>query len=181
PLMEHEHDPHAATWRDQLIELDLPGVGPITACGDPALFAAPGTGEGPGDATPGDEDSADKDPADEDCEEAAFRRRGPTTPPPRRTVRTTLSGREPLELEHTWLVVPVLGPVLPTASPEGTVVADLSGRRAPLEVRPVRGEPPARPSREGARAGAPVGREGAGGRTADGRAVNGRTADSGTT
>src|SRR5699024_2656111 len=37
--MHHENDPSASTWRDQLIELDLPGVGAITACADPALFA----------------------------------------------------------------------------------------------------------------------------------------------
>ncbi|GAA1486751.1 hypothetical protein [Brachybacterium fresconis] len=159
---QHEDDPYAVTWQDQLIELDLPGVGPITACGDPALFAAPGTGGGPWDANPetggpADEAPAVEAPADEAPEETAFRRRRPTTPPPRRTVRTTLSGREPLELERTWLVVPALGPVLSSADALGTVVADLSGREAPLEVRPIRGEPPAAPpSREGARAGAPL-------------------------
>ena len=133
-----ENEPLAATWRDQLIELDLPGVGPIAASADPALFA-----DEP-DAAPGDQ------------EELEYQRREPTTPPEAETVRATLRDRRPLELEHTWLVVPALGPVLPTLSPEGTIVADVSSGAAPFEVRAQPADQPARPSREGMRAGAPV-------------------------
>jgi hypothetical protein len=51
-------------------------------------------------------------------------------------------------LEHAWLVVPALGPVLPVEEAGVGLVGDLSGRRPPEEVR---GESaaPARPSREG--------------------------------
>ncbi|GAA1491091.1 hypothetical protein [Brachybacterium sacelli] len=142
--MEHENDSHTATWHEQLLELDLPGVGPITASGDPALFVEPGPGV--------DECAGDRG----DGGEVEFHRRGPTTPFARETVRATLRARPPLALEHTWLVVPALGPVLPTMSPKGPVVADLSGREPPLEVRPVAGDAPGRPSTEGARAGAPL-------------------------
>ncbi|MDN5899162.1 MAG: hypothetical protein L0H74_03760 [Brachybacterium sp.] len=139
-MMSLENDPLTATWRDQLIELDLPGVGPITACADPLLCA--------------DVPSARTDEGD--AEELAHRRRPPTTTPEQATVRATLRDRPPLPLEHSWLVVPALGPVLPTLSPEGMIVADLSGARAPCEVRPESTGAPARPSREGVRAGAAV-------------------------
>ncbi|ASK66069.1 hypothetical protein CFK39_09865 [Brachybacterium avium] len=138
--MSLESDPLTATWRDQLIELDLPGVGPITACADPLLCAeAPSA-------------RADED----DAQELAPRRCRPTTAPEQATVRAALRERSPLLLEHSWLVVPALGPVLPTLAPQGTVLADLGGDRAPCEVRPELTEPPARPSREGVRAGAAV-------------------------
>ncbi|MFC7455627.1 hypothetical protein ACFQS2_00340 [Brachybacterium sp. GCM10030267] len=137
------HRPHpqdepadiAATWRDQQIELVLPGVGAITACADPRLFQDP-----------------DPEPRAEPDE--GFRRREPTTPPDPGQVRAALQARPPLELEHTWLVVPALGPVLPTQQSEGMIVADLSGCTSPGELRPgVPGrEPgvkkPARSSRE---------------------------------
>ena len=45
--MHHEAQPpesSSATWRDQLIELDLPGLGPITASADPALWEPPPDG-----------------------------------------------------------------------------------------------------------------------------------------
>lgn len=154
--MHHENDPSASTWRDQLIELDLPGVGAITACADPALFAD--EPEGP-TVSPADAPGAAADGEDED--ELAYRRRRPTTPPAPETVRATLRDRVPFDLEHTWLVLPALGPVLPTLSPEGMIVADLSGGQAPFEARPRPTDPPSRPSREGASAGAPTG----GGRT----------------
>ena len=138
------NDPLAASWRDQLIELDLPGVGPITASADPRLFA----------------DAPELEPESEldaqDAEEIAHRRRLPTSPPAERTVRATLGDRVPLTLAHNWLVVPALGPVLPTLSPEGEVVADVSGEEAPFEVRPAPTGGPLRPSSEGVRAGAPL-------------------------
>ncbi|GAP78931.1 MULTISPECIES: hypothetical protein [Brachybacterium] len=126
-------DDHAATWRDQLIELSLPGVGAVTARVD----------TGPTDTAPADA------PAE------GFRRREPTVPPARETVRRTLAARPPLMLEHAWLVVPALGPVLPVEEGVG-LVGDLSGLRPPVEVR---GESalPARPSREGAEVVAPIG------------------------
>lgn len=126
-------DDHAATWRDQLIELSLPGIGAVTARVD----------TGPTDTAP------DGAPAE------GFRRREPTVPPARETVRRTLAARPPLMLEHAWLVVPALGPVLPVEEGVG-LVGDLSGLRPPVEVR---GESalPARPSREGAEVGAPIG------------------------
>ncbi|GAA4529350.1 hypothetical protein GCM10023160_28370 [Brachybacterium paraconglomeratum] len=146
-----DSDPLATSWRDQLIELDLPGVGPITASADPGLFA---------DAQPAqfaEEQGAEGGGFRGDAEEElAYRRRRPTTPPAPQIVRNTLRDRRPLELAHSWLVVPALGPVLPTLSPEGTIVADLRGNQAPFEVRTQPPEQPARPSREGARAGAPV-------------------------
>jgi len=122
--MNSEDDPHAASWRDQLIELDLPGVGPITACADPRLQEDPAPGGS--DATGSDGPGPDQQ---------GFRRRPPTTPAEREVVRATLRGRVPLQLEHSWLVLPALGPVLPTLRPEGEVVTDLSGRRAPFEAR----------------------------------------------
>ena len=128
-------DDHAATWRDQLVELSLPGVGAVTARVD----------TGPTDTTP------DGAPAE------GFRRREPTVPPARETVRRTLAARPPLMLEHAWLVVPALGPVLPVDGEGVGLVGDLSsGLRPPVEVR---GESalPARPSREGAEVGAPIG------------------------
>ena len=128
-------DDHAATWRDQLIELSLPGVGAVTARVD----------TGPTDTAP------DGAPAE------GFRRREPTVPPARETVRRTLAARPPLMLEHAWLVVPALGPVLPVDGEGVGLVGDLSsGLRPPVEVR---GESalPARPSREGAEVGAPIG------------------------
>ena len=128
-------DDHAATWRDQLIELSLPGVGAVTARVD----------TGPTDTAP------DGAPAE------GFRRREPTVPPARETVRRTLAARPPLVLEHAWLVVPALGPVLPVDGEGVGLVGDLSsGLRPPVEVR---GESalPARPSREGAEVGAPIG------------------------
>src|SRR5690606_38678717 len=67
--------------------------------------------------------------------ELLYRRRRPTVPPAPQIVRATLRDRRPLELAHSWLVVPALGPVLPTLSPEGTIVADPSGGQAPFEVR----------------------------------------------
>lgn len=128
-------DDHAATWRDQLVELSLPGVGAVTARVD----------TGPTDTAP------DGAPAE------GFRRREPTVPPARETVRRTLAARPPLMLEHAWLVVPALGPVLPVDGEGVGLVGDLSsGLRPPVEVR---GESalPARPSREGAEVGAPIG------------------------
>ncbi|WP_394216612.1 hypothetical protein [Brachybacterium vulturis] len=109
--------PHDPSWRDQLIELDLPGVGPITACTDPELFADP-----PPIAV-----------AVENEQEIAHRRREPTAPPAAETMRATLRDRRPLVLQHSWLVVPALGPVLPTLRPEGTVIADLSAMAAPAQ------------------------------------------------
>ena len=128
-------DDHAATWRDQLVELSLPGVGAVTARVD----------TGPTDTAP------DGAPAE------GFRRREPTVPPARETVRRTLAARPPLMLEHAWLVVPALGPVLPVDGEGVGLVGDLSsGLRPPVEVR---GESalPARPSREGAEVVAPIG------------------------
>ena len=128
-------DDHAATWRDQLVELSLPGVGAVTARVD----------TGPTDTAP------DGAPAE------GFRRREPTVPLARETVRRTLAARPPLMLEHAWLVVPALGPVLPVDGEGVGLVGDLSsGLRPPVEVR---GESalPARPSREGAEVGAPIG------------------------
>ncbi|MGP9682963.1 hypothetical protein [Brachybacterium sp. AOP3-A1-3] len=165
-VMHHEDDPTtldttpATTWRDQLIELDLPGVGPITACADPRLLRD--------DADDADDDAAhvahaagatgaaDAAGAAHAADEIAFRRREPTTPPSGEIVRSTLQARPPLELEHTWLVLPALGPVLPTLTPDGMVVADVSGRESPFEVRVRPMGSPARPSPEGALAGAPV-------------------------
>ncbi|MGP9538249.1 hypothetical protein ACT3SP_09560 [Brachybacterium sp. AOP43-C2-M15] len=133
----------AASWRDQLLELDLPGVGAITA----SALSGP---EGAGPEEP-------VSPREQERHEEAFRRRAPTSPPEAGTVRATLRARAPLALEHSWLVVPALGPVLPASGPGGTVVADLTGREPPTEVRPRRADPPAvRPSREGVLAGAPV-------------------------
>lgn len=121
-----------ASWRDQLVELLLPGVGAITACVD----------------TPRNEDAPP--------EPEGFRRREPTSPPPAGTVRSTLAARPPLVLEHTWLVVPALGPVLPVDASGAEFVGDLSGSRPPVEIRG-EGAPPPRPSREGAQVGAPIG------------------------
>ncbi|WP_422116386.1 hypothetical protein [Brachybacterium sp. UNK5269] len=117
-------DAFAATWRDQLIELDVPGLGPITASADPLL----------GETVPGP-----------DQEELGFRRREPTAPPEPAEVRAALQARVPLVLDHTWLVLPALGPVLPTAAAEGPTVGDLGGGAAPFEVRagPVRDAAPA--------------------------------------
>ena len=110
PHQDTPRDDIGASWREQLVELSLPGVGAITACVD----------------TP---------PADDaPTEPEGFRRREPTGPPPSGTVRRTLAARPPLALEHTWLVVPALGPVLPVDAPAG-LVGDLSGRRPPVEVR----------------------------------------------
>ncbi|MGP9581187.1 hypothetical protein [Brachybacterium sp. AOP35-5H-19] len=150
-----DSDPLAATWRDQLIELDLPGVGPITASADPQLLLDVQLSAGGNEFTGEDEQDLEGG-ADEGEEELVYRRRRPTTPPAPQIVRSTLRDRRPLELAHSWLVVPALGPVLPTLSPEGTIVADLSGGQAPFEVRTQPPEQLARPSREGARAGAPV-------------------------
>lgn len=152
--MHLENDPLVTTWRDQLIELDLPGVGPITACADPQLFTETPTDTAEDENTgAGADENADEL---EEWEELAHRRRRPTSPPEPVTLRATLRDRPPLTLEHSWLVVPALGPVLPTLVPEGMIVADLSGDEAPFEVRPERTAPPARPSREGARAGAAI-------------------------
>lgn len=158
-------DEHAATWRDQLIELSLPGLGMITASADPLLLVDPGSA---GDAAdwpdpadgvddgPWDDDGMDFDGMDEDgWDEDAFRRRPPTSPPEPERVRRTLRERPPLELEHTWLVVPALGPVLPSTALEGTPVGDLSGRRSPMAPRTPAEEPAVRPSREGLQVGAP--------------------------
>src|SRR5699024_7682969 len=93
---------------DQLIELSLPGVGAVTARVD----------TGPTDTAP------DGAPAE------GFRRREPTVPPARETVRRTLAARPPLMLEHAWLVVPALGPVLPVDGEGVGLVGDLSGRPA---------------------------------------------------
>lgn len=145
-----ESDPVAATWRDQLIELDLPGVGPITASADPGLLVDAQTAANDTVQDYGEGSEEERE------EELLYRRRRPTVPPAPQIVRATLRDRRPLELAHSWLVVPALGPVLPTLSPEGTIVADLSGGQAPFEVRGQSSEQLARPSREGARAGAPV-------------------------
>ncbi|WP_193106566.1 hypothetical protein [Brachybacterium sp. FME24] len=139
----------AATWRDQLIELDLPGVGAITACADPGLFVDP---DPVAPVAPEETRGTQRDEAAQET----YRRRQPTTPPEPEIVRATLRDRGPLELEHTWLVLPALGPVLPTLRPDGAVVADLSGREAPYDVRPDPTVTPAVPSREGVRAGAPI-------------------------
>ncbi|HEX7351076.1 hypothetical protein [Brachybacterium sp.] len=150
-------DDRTTSWRDQLIELDLPGVGSITASADPALWAEPETAAGSGRVRDCTRDP-DRDRAPEcgpEREAEAFRRREPTSPPDPARVRQTLRGRVPLDLAHTWLVVPALGPVLPTLSPEGTTIADLSGQESPFEVRPARDEAPPRPSQEGVLAGAP--------------------------
>lgn len=172
PLTPPPHDPVAATWRDQLIELDLPGVGPITACAAlppvadaPALRPAPTSQPGPG-PEPGSASRLGPDPEpDEQDAEGIDRRRQeptapPTSPPAARAVRATLAARPPLELAHTWLVVPALGPVLPALGGEGVMIGDISGRTAPFEVRPdtPQGPPGAtvRPSSEGVRAGAPL-------------------------
>ena len=138
--MHVPEDPWAVTWRDQLIELDLPGVGPITASAAPALF----------------EDEQGLAAAHEAEEEAELEhhRRQPTGPPEAGTVHATLRDRPPLELAHSWLVVPALGPVLPTLAPEGPIIADVSGVVAPFEVRTDRDPELSRPSREGVRAGA---------------------------
>jgi len=150
-------DDLTASWRDQLIELDLPGVGSITAGADPALWAESETSASSGRVHDGTGDP-DRDHAPDggpEGEAEAFRRREPTSPPDPDRVRETLRGRVPLDLVHTWLVVPALGPVLPTLSPEGTTIADLSGQEIPFEVRPAPDEAPPRPSREGVLAGAP--------------------------
>lgn len=139
PLDDETTHRTTASWRDQLIELDLPGVGPITASADPRLHEVEHQEPVPEGAGPDRE---------------GFRRREPTSPPPSALVRATLRDRAPLVLEHTWLVVPALGPVLPTLRPEGIVVADLSGSEAPFEMRPDPPQAPARPSREGVLAGA---------------------------
>ena len=161
--MHHEDETAApaATWRDQLIELDLPGVGPITASADPQLLRDAGDVAHTAGAVHAADaahamDAADSVHAADAANEVAFRRRQPTTPPSVETVRSTLQARPPLELEHTWLVLPALGPVLPTLAPDGMVVADVSGRESPFEVRVRPADGPARPSREGALAGAPV-------------------------
>lgn len=159
PVPAPQNDPFAATWRDQLIELDLPGVGPITACADPRLLAdpaAPAAGPEPLDAQDAEFDAQGAELDAQDAEGIAHRRREPTAPPAERTVRATLGDRVPLALAHTWLVVPALGPVLPTLSPEGMVIADLSGDTAPFEVRSGPDGTSLRPSREGVLAGAPV-------------------------
>src|SRR5690606_3293617 len=74
--MHVPEDPWAVTWRDQLIELDLPGVGPITASAAPALF----------------EDEQGLAAAHEAEEEAELEhhRRQPTGPPEAGTVHATL-------------------------------------------------------------------------------------------
>lgn len=123
--MNSEDDPYAASWRDQLIELDLPGVGAVTVCADPRLLEDPA----PGGTVAREADGSGAD-------QPGFRRRPPTTPAEREVVRATLRGRVPLRLEHGWLVLPALGPVLPTLSPEGQVVTDVGGRQAPFERRP---------------------------------------------
>lgn len=148
--MEPHPDSTALTWRDQLIELDLPGVGPISACADPELLREPAA------------DGAGTDGAGFDGEEPAFRRREPTSPPPRELVLETLRGRPPLALEHTWLVLPALGPVLPTQSAEGNTFGDLSGEKSPFELRLDTGNGSGGPSPEGWRAGALTGRESGG-------------------
>ena len=137
--MHHEDETAApaATWRDQLIELDLPGVGPITASADPQLLRDAGDVAHTAGAVHAADaahamDAADSVHAADAADEVAFRRRQPTTPPSVETVRSTLQARPPLELEHTWLVLPALGPVLPTLAPDGMVVADVSGARQPL-------------------------------------------------
>ena len=145
-----ENIPVDTSWRDQLLELDLPGVGPITACADPQLLTRP-------PALPSaaaDDAQGDAEDAEDEEEDRAGRRRAPTSPPAPATVHAALRDRTPLALAHTWLVVPALGPVLPTLSPEGTVIADLSGRQAPFELRRTPEQSPTRPSREGVLAGA---------------------------
>lgn len=139
PRAQSSADRIAESWRDQLLELDLPGVGPITASADPRLSEETDPAPRPAHAEPAAE---------------TFRRREPTGPPEPATVRLTLRDRVPLTLHHTWLVLPALGPVLPTLRSEGTVVADVSGAQAPFEVRPAPPQASARPSREGVRAGA---------------------------
>lgn len=153
PLPAHGPDPAAIpvpeTWRDQLIDLDLPGVGAITACGNPQLFrpAVPEEGHETAEATLASED--------ERGDERRRRRLLPTSPPPAEEVRATLRGRNRVVLEHTWLVLPALGPVLPTLDEEVVVAADLSGRTPPFEVRRPPRRPQTAPSPEGAAAGAP--------------------------
>lgn len=51
-----------------------------------------------------------------------------------------LAERDRIALEHTWLVLPALGPVVPTDLPEGSFVADVSGRVPAQEIRPRRPE-----------------------------------------